>query len=77
MRVLGEYKYTKPAVSPARLLSLHETGGEGTGRKSMQTCRFGRAASLGAWQTVPDATLKALDSSLYLSHCRREAAAAD
>lgn len=39
MRVLGEYKYTKPAVSPARLLSLHETGGcwrrggEGWGRK--------------------------------------------
>lgn len=24
MSVLGEYKYTKPAVSPAYLLSLHE-----------------------------------------------------
>lgn len=69
MRVLGEYKYTKPAVSPTRLLSLHETGGVGgvggrggaAGRESSQTCRFGRAASLGVWQTVPDATLKALD----------------
>lgn len=38
-------------------------GGRGgaAGRKSSQTCRFGRAASLGVWQTVPDATLKALD----------------
>lgn len=70
MRVLGEYKYTKPAVSPARLLSLHETEGllaawgvrgGAAGRKSSQTCRFGRAASPGVWQMVPDATLKALD----------------
>lgn len=38
-----------------------EGGGGAAGRESSQTCRFGRAASLGVWQTVPDATLKALD----------------
>lgn len=61
MRVLGEYKYLKPAVSPAPLLSLHEmrvvVGGGGRGavgwgwggrteQKWSQTCRLGRAAFL-------------------------------
>lgn len=39
-------------------------GGEGWGRREKiksDVCRFGRAASPGMWQMVPDATLKALD----------------